>query len=81
MTAVVIVSPPCPSPSWGGWTMRSIGRVGLCDATTMVAGRHRTASDSPTLTAARSVPPHEGEGGLRLDFRWVAWEAFDLGAL
>jgi hypothetical protein len=21
------------------------------------------ASDSPTLTAARSVPPHEGEGG------------------
>jgi hypothetical protein len=57
---------------------RSDRRVGVSGATTIGL---RTSPDSPTLTAARSVPPHEGEGGLRLDFRWVAWEAFDLGAL
>jgi hypothetical protein len=42
--------------------MRSIGRVGVSDATTIVFGAARPP-DSPTLTASRSFPPHEGEGG------------------
>ncbi len=51
-----------PSPSWGG----------IADAQHRQGGEVRSpahrpegfaeASDSPTLTASRSVPPHEGEG-------------------
>ncbi len=46
---------PHPSPSWGGWTRRSRGRVGdSADAS--------PTSTCPTLAASRPVPPHEGEG-------------------
>jgi len=39
--------------------MRSIVRVGKCEAAVM-----REASESPTLAASRPFPPHEGEGGI-----------------
>jgi error-prone DNA polymerase len=53
-----------PSPSWGETADpkdRQGGGVGRIND-----GRRaqRTAPGSPTLTASRSVPPHEGEGGL-----------------
>ena len=44
--------------------MRSIGRVGMSDAATIIVDAEH-APDSPTLIASRSVPPHEGEGGQR----------------
>jgi hypothetical protein len=43
--------------------MRSIGRVGESEAVAII-GDFLAASDSPTLTSSRSVPPHEEEGGL-----------------
>jgi very-short-patch-repair endonuclease len=52
-----------PSPSWGGTAgaqHRQGGGVGRDNDRSL---GQRTASDSPTLTASRSVPPHEGEGG------------------
>jgi hypothetical protein len=52
-----------PSPSWGGTAdaqHRQGGGVGRDNDSRL---DRRTASDSPTLTASRSVPPHEGEGG------------------
>jgi hypothetical protein len=39
---------------------RQGGRVGNDNH---LSHSHRAASDSPTPTAARSSPPHEGEGG------------------
>jgi hypothetical protein len=38
--------------------MRSSGRAGMCDASAAPS----TSAHTPTLTASRSVPPHEGEG-------------------
>jgi len=43
--------------------MRSISRVGMWDASTIVGGARRQVPASHTLTAPRSFPPHEGEGG------------------
>ncbi|HZZ89587.1 MAG TPA: DUF559 domain-containing protein [Caulobacteraceae bacterium] len=51
-----------PSPSWGGTAdaqHRQGGDVGRGNDN---RPDRRTASDFPTLTASRSVPPHEGEG-------------------
>ena len=52
-----------PSPSWGGTAdaeHRQGGEVGR-DNDNLT--HPLTPPDSPTLTASRSVPPHEGEGG------------------
>jgi oligopeptidase B len=46
-----------------GQPMRSIGRVGLSDGPKNARQRRRPARNFPTLTASRSFPPHEGEGG------------------
>ena len=45
-----------PSPSWGGWT--DAARPGR-------ELRRQRCHPTPTPTAPRSVPPHEGEGGRR----------------
>ena len=52
-----------PSPSWGGTAdaqHRQGGEVRRVNDSQRV---RRMAPESPTLTAARSFPPHEGEGG------------------
>jgi len=52
-----------PSPLWGGTADpkdRQGGGVGRHNDN---PPRRRTPPDSPTLTASRSFPPHEGEGG------------------
>jgi hypothetical protein len=52
-----------PSPLWGGTAdaqHRQGGGVGRDNDRSL---GWRTAPDSPTLTALRSIPPHEGEGG------------------
>jgi hypothetical protein len=60
--------------------MRSIGRVGESEAATSDL---RTAPDSPTLTAPRSVPPLQGEGGRSGRIGKIGTEsfkqAFDIG--
>ena len=52
-----------PSPSWGGTAdaqHRQGGGVGRLNESPR---KSSTPSDTPTLTASRSVPPHKGEGG------------------
>ncbi len=62
-------------PSWGGTgcprvarsarpRTGSASRVGNCEGTKLCESPR--APGFPTLTAARSVPPHGGEGGMRL---------------
>ena len=52
-----------PSPSWGGTADAQHRQGGDVRGSAGCSGGIVVASDSPTLTAARSVPPHEGEGG------------------
>jgi very-short-patch-repair endonuclease len=53
-----------PSPSWGGPADAQHRQGGGIGRTNDISEDQRTAPDSPTLTASRSVPPHEGEGGM-----------------
>jgi error-prone DNA polymerase len=55
--------PEAPSPSWGGTADAQHWQGGDVRGRARWPGGLAEASDSPTLTAARSVPPHEGEGG------------------
>jgi hypothetical protein len=51
---------PPPSPSWGGWTGRSPGRVGESAAPPPSA---ETPTSPPPRRSRGLDPPHEGEGG------------------
>jgi very-short-patch-repair endonuclease len=52
-----------PSPLWGGTADAEHRQGGGVRHSNDHQLDRRTAPDSPTLTASRSVPPHEGEGG------------------
>jgi hypothetical protein len=52
-----------PSPSWGGTADPKDRKGGGVERGNDSRRVSHPASDSPTLTASRSVPPHEGEGG------------------
>jgi len=52
-----------PSPSWGGTADAQHRQGGEVGRGNDYRQDLRTSSDSPTLTASRSFPPHEGEGG------------------
>jgi very-short-patch-repair endonuclease len=52
-----------PSPLWGRTADPKDRQGGGVGRNNDSLPKPRTAPDSPTLTASRSVPPHEGEGG------------------
>jgi very-short-patch-repair endonuclease len=52
-----------PSPSWGGTADAQHRQGGGVGRNNDNLQPRRMTPDSPTLTATRSFPPHEGEGG------------------